>query len=79
MCMSLPDAPFMVLSPTITPYACKFIYISVHLTKPTKFIYLSIDQENIYLMTKIIQYPLGSFRDLEFLLPDNLSHPTKIP
>ena len=71
--------PYFVTSATLPIPVLDDITNILQLSKRTFQIQCSNDRPNIRLSVREIQYPIHSFMDLTFLIPDNLSPETKPP
>lgn len=66
-----PDVPFYVASATLPPHIFHDVVEILHL-RPDKMetIFCSNDRPNIHLVVRGIVYPIASYHDLAFLIPD---------
>jgi superfamily II DNA/RNA helicase len=64
--------PYLVLSATMTPYVRSYVHHSLRLSGSTPIIHRPVDRPEIYICTRIAQYPMDSHKDLDFLFQDGM-------
>lgn len=69
----LPHTPIMALSATLSPNVLRYAQTVLRMNQPTGLIKRSINRPNIYLICSAIQHTVTSRRDLEFLVPLQMS------
>lgn len=75
-----PGIPFAALSATLKPKVHLDIMEKLGmLEKSTVFLDLGNERPNVALLTQRLQHPLSSFRDLDFVIPKDISSLDQIP
>ncbi|KAI0267689.1 P-loop containing nucleoside triphosphate hydrolase protein, partial [Gloeopeniophorella convolvens] len=75
----LPNVPFYVTSATLPYSTINALKSKLHMPTATKVLRRSNDRWNVAYTVRKMRYPMKSFRDLAFLIPENFEETTRLP
>jgi superfamily II DNA helicase RecQ len=69
----------IAMSATFTPRVRRDVLSRLNMTKDHLYINEGNDRPNVSIVVRPIVHPLGSFKDLSFIIPSETLHPLDIP
>ncbi|KAE9401327.1 P-loop containing nucleoside triphosphate hydrolase protein [Gymnopus androsaceus JB14] len=74
-----PGVPMLAMSATLPAQVRKDVLEKLQYGKEHEFLNVGNDRPNVSLVVRAIENPLNSYRDLDFIIPSNISNNEQIP
>jgi len=72
------DTPIVAVTATLTPRVKDDLMAKLQFNRDIIFINIGNDRPNVAQVVRAMEHPMNSYRDLDFLIPENMSSPGNV-